>query len=131
MGYQYNLILNNLDIVLWRLRYPIIFIENVPVKLLFNIRLLIIADISVFLNDPVIDDVIRSMRLVSSEVYIVSVKKINTLIFSVKFLDYCWLIGTRISCNFCSVIFYTPSLSILKNNVDAKRDLWNQICRHL
>lgn len=123
--------LKNLGIVLWKLRYPVIFTKNIPIQLLSNVRLLIVSDIFISYDDSFIQDVIRTIHLTSIEVYMITVDKINTLILSLKLLDYCWLIGVKISCNFCSVMFYTPSLSILKHDIHAKRDLWNQIYKCL
>lgn len=125
-----DLILNNLDIILWKLKYPIVLLKNAPILLLINIRLLIVSDVLISLDDSFVLDVIRTMNLNVTEAYIITADKINLLVFSSRSLDYCWLVGIEMLCNFCSMTFKTPTLSILKHDIHAKRDLWYQIDRY-
>lgn len=124
---KYSLVLNALDVVLWKLRYPIVVSTDYPIQLLVNLRLLIISDVLISLNDFFIEDVIRTLHLKSTEIYIITMDSINRLVFPLNRVEYCWLMGVKMSCKFCCITFYTPSLSILKCNTDAKRDLWYQI----
>lgn len=124
---KYNSVLNNLDIVLWKLRYPIIMSKDSSIQLLVNLRLLIISDVLISLHDCFVEDVIRVLHLKSEEVYIVTADSINELVFPVNYEVFCWVVGIQILCKFCCITFYTPALSILKCNMDAKRDLWYQM----
>lgn len=127
MDYSYNLILKHLGIVLWKLRCPVILTQKKTTCLLIKLKLLIISDVLISLNDLFLQDVIQSMNLSQKEVYIITVDQINNLILPKKKLNYCWWMGIDKLCNYHCLTFNTPSLSILKYDIDAKRDLWNQI----
>lgn len=117
----------DLNIILWKLRYPILLTNKKPIHLLIKLKLLIISDINISPNDNFIEDVTRSMRLNQTEIYIITIDQIHTLILPKKFLNYCWWLGVKVLYNYHCLTFNTPSLSILKCNIHAKRDLWNQI----
>ncbi|WP_331828438.1 DNA polymerase III subunit psi [Candidatus Blochmannia sp. SNP] len=123
-----NSVLWKLGIVPWKLRYPIVLNNNNQIKLWVCLRLLLISsDFPISLNDPFIKDVIRAIQLSSREVCALTNSQINHLIIPSGFSCHCWWIGTEVSKNFHGMCLNTPSLSILKCNIKAKRDLWRQI----
>lgn len=124
-------LVKHLDIAIWKLRYPIILKKHIPFQLLINLKLLIISDVQISLNDTFIQDVIQSMGLTNTEIHIIIADQINTLILPKNFLRYCWCLGEKILCHYHCLTFKTPSLSKLKFNINAKRNLWNQINIHL
>lgn len=124
---SYNLILKFLNINLWKLRYPIVLIKNKPIHLLTKLKLLIISDVRISLQDVFIQDVVRSMKLNHTEIYIITIDQLNTLVLPKKFFSYCWWLGIEMVNQYNGFNLSTPSLSNLKCNVDAKRNLWNQI----
>lgn len=126
-----NLILKNLGIVLWKLRYPIILTDKVPIILLANLRLLMVSDLPVSLKDSFIIDVIQSMNINQAEVQMITIDLINNIILpsSINVLRYCWWIGTKVLRDFQCVNLVTPSLIILKCSSKYKRDLWSQISK--
>ncbi|URJ28067.1 DNA polymerase III subunit psi [Candidatus Blochmannia vicinus (nom. nud.)] len=125
---QNNSILQQLGIILWKLRYPIVLNNNNQIKLWRCLRLLLISsDFSISLNDPFIKDVIRAARFNPKEVYALTNGQINHLITPSGFSCHCWWIGTEVSKNFYGICLNTPSLPVLKCNIKAKRDLWRQI----
>lgn len=122
-----NLKLKYLGIVSWKLRYPIVLQDNIIVQLLSQLKLLVISDVLISLNDLFVQDVIRSMNLNQTEIHIITVDQINTLVIPKNFLRLCWWIGTEVLYNYRCFTVNTPSLSVLKHSISAKRYLWNQI----
>lgn len=122
-----NLMLRRLGITVWKIRYPIILIKNQPIHLLIKLKLLIISDVLISLHDIFIQDVIRSMYLNQTQICIITIDQIKTVILPKNFLSYCWWVGVAELCNYHCVTFNTPSLLTLKSNVNAKRDFWHQI----
>lgn len=121
------LILKGLDFTVWKIRFPIILNNKIPIRLLIQLKLLIISDILISLNDSFIQDVIRSMRLNPTEIHIITFDQINSLMMPKYFLNCCWWLGVKKLHNYHCVTFTTPALSLLKRNINAKRALWNQI----
>lgn len=121
--------LGKLDIVLWKLRYPVILSGTMSVQLWSNLRLLLISDFYISPDDLLVSDVLRVMCIDLKEICILTVNKIDTLIFPVNFSCHCWWIGISVLRDFHGICLCTPSLSVLKDNIQAKRDFWNQISK--
>lgn len=119
--------LKYLNIIEWKLRYPVILNKKKPVQLLKKLKLLIVSDTLVSLEDFFIQDVIRSMHLSSTEVYIITIDQINSIIVPKERIVGYWWIGVQALLNYNHYSLSTPSLLTLKVNSNEKRNLWNQI----
>lgn len=126
-----NEIFRELDIVFWKFRYPVLLQNTMLVQLLIHLRLLLISDFYISSSDLLINDVLRIMCVDQKEICILTVDQINTLILPIGFICHCWWIGTAVLCDFRGICLNTPSLSILKNDVKAKRNLWLQISQNI
>ncbi|WP_236840112.1 DNA polymerase III subunit psi [Blochmannia endosymbiont of Camponotus nipponensis] len=122
------MVLQELGITYWKLRYPIVLDNENSIKLWWHLRLLLISsDCSISLDDLFVKDVIRAMRINIKSVYVLTINQIKTLIIPEEYFFYCWWIGMEKLSNFNGICLSTPSLSILKCDVKAKCDLWRQI----
>ncbi|URJ23127.1 DNA polymerase III subunit psi [Blochmannia endosymbiont of Camponotus sp. C-003] len=125
---RHMFVFQELGIIFWKLRYPIVSDNINPIKLWPCLRLLLISsDFPTSLNDPFVKDVIRAMQINPKEVYALTIDQIKILIIPSEFSCYCWWIGTEVPNNLDSICLTSPSLSILKYDIQAKRDLWRQI----
>lgn len=124
---QNNNIFRELDIVLWELRYPVILSNVMKVQLCMHLRLLLISNSSISLHDPLINDVLRAMCIDLKEVCVLNVSQINNLILPIGFSCHCWWIGITALRDFHGALLCTSSLSMLKCDARAKRNLWYQI----
>ncbi|ADV33518.1 DNA polymerase III, psi subunit [Candidatus Blochmanniella vafra str. BVAF] len=132
MQTSWSVISRIMGINIWQLRYPVLLTNTEPVYfLLVKLRLLIISDVVVCIDDLFIKDVFRAMSIHCSEVYILTVDRLNRLFLPKTFLSYCWWMGVEALCDFRCITFCTTSLEILKNDADSKRVLWDQICRFM
>lgn len=117
-----------LEIVLWQLRYPVVLDSTtMSIQLYSHLRLLLVSDSYISINDPFIGDILRVVRVSITDICILTVNQIDNLILPRKYTCNCWWIGSRVLRNFCGICLITPALSILKCSVKAKRDLWHQI----
>lgn len=129
---RHMFVFQELGITLWKLRYPVVLDNIKPIKLWPRLRLLLISsDFPMSLDDSFVRDVIRAMQISPTEVYALTIDQIKTLIIPEECSYYCWWIGTEVLNNVNGIYFITPSLPILKCDVQAKRDLWRQISRTL
>lgn len=126
---QYKKIFRELNIVLWKLRYPVVLSDTMAVQLWVRLRLLLISDVFISLHDPLIKDVLRVMCFDLKEVCMLTINQIDSLILPIGFSCHCWWIGIEKLRDFHGACLYTSSLSALKCNVKVKRDLWSQISK--
>ncbi|ABF14136.1 DNA polymerase III subunit psi [Candidatus Palibaumannia cicadellinicola] len=125
-----NNYVKQLGIIQWILRYPPVLHSKEELVVLppAKIRWLLVADQLPLINHPLISDVIRSMALIPEQLFMITSKQVMML---PKYSFYhCWWLGVIAIRNFKGISLFTPSLSVLRNNAVAKRDLWRQIMNY-
>lgn len=127
---QHSNIFRELDIISWEFRYPVVLNDVMSVQLWMQLRLLLISDVAIPLNDPLVNDVLRVMRIDVKEICILTENQIDTLVLPSGFSCHSWWIGIMACRDFYGICLCTPSLSILKDDVKVKRNLWYQISQN-
>ncbi|URJ25193.1 DNA polymerase III subunit psi [Candidatus Blochmannia ocreatus (nom. nud.)] len=120
-------ILAELNIVLWRLRYPITVKNKILLKFWINTRLLLISSTRISIYDSFIKDVIHAMQLNSLEVKSITIKQFKNLIFPKNFFCHSWWIDTAVLYKFRGMCINTVSLLRLRKSARLKCALWEQI----
>ncbi|QOI11296.1 DNA polymerase III subunit psi [Blochmannia endosymbiont of Colobopsis nipponica] len=125
---RYNWLLHNLGIVQWRLRRHLIVSNDVSITLPSYICLLLVTtDVLPMLGThQFFCDVARSMSLSIEQFLILHPKQVR-LISEEMITYHVWWMNVNPVRDFNGVVLNTPSLSIICNNPEVKKDLWKQI----
>lgn len=128
MALKSDWLLQHMGITQWVLRRPEVLrgvaLENVSYK----VHLLIIAQIFPKYNDLLFCDVLRSLRLTTKQIYLLTPQQVAILPKYTK--CHSWRLGIREPLSLCGIQLYSPVLSELSRDSLAKRALWQQICNH-
>lgn len=125
MASRRDLLLQQLGITQWTLRRPTVLQGEIAVTLPTGTRLVIVAAQPPKLNDPLINDVLRSLSLQPEQVYTLTPEQVAMLPASTH--CHSWRLGGDTALPLLGVQLVSPSLSELYGNVQAKRALWQQM----
>lgn len=128
MASRRDWLLQQMGITQWTLRKPAVLQGEVAVSLPGNTRLLIVADVPPAEDDPLVNDVIRSLALAIEQVYQLTPEQVSMLPEG----TYCniWRLGIDEPLAVEGIQLSSPALSELYQNAAAKRALWQQICEN-
>ncbi|NKI72917.1 DNA polymerase III subunit psi [Dickeya sp. CFBP 2040] len=121
-------LLQQLGITQWTLRRPSVLKGEIAVSLPPDARLLIIADPLPASDDPLLQDVVRSLNL--SPQHIMSLTPRQAQMLPEHTRCHSWWLGLPVSDQWDGVQLTSPALAELYHNAGAKRALWQQICHH-
>ncbi|OSM99361.1 MULTISPECIES: DNA polymerase III subunit psi [Lonsdalea] len=121
-------LLQQLGITQWTLRRPAALQGEIAISLPSTARLLLVADPLPAIDDPLLQDVLRSLQLTPEQIYSLLPQQVEML------PDTCdcpaWWLGATPMQPPQGVQLTSPALSELDHNPDAKRALWRQICQY-
>ncbi|VFP83056.1 DNA polymerase III subunit psi [Candidatus Erwinia haradaeae] len=124
-----NQLLQKIGITQYVLRKPYTFKDNIIVKSLSDVRLLIVSDEIIMLTDPLIDDILRTLHVNYLQVQTLTVTHLKTL--PNDSIGCCgWFLGTQVPKIFTGIRIVSPTLDDLYHNFKAKRELWKQIYQY-
>ncbi|MCA1921310.1 MAG: DNA polymerase III subunit psi [Buttiauxella noackiae] len=121
-------LLQQLGITQWELRRPAVLQGEIAVSLHENVRLLMVAEVLPDLNDPLVNDVLRSLNLDSQQVMQLTPERAAMLPGDSRCNS--WRLGVSESLPIPGAQLATPELNELYQNGAARQALWQQICEH-
>ena len=121
-------LLQQLGITQWELRRPAALQGEIAVSLHENVRLLMVAEALPDLNDPLVNDVLRSLNLDAQQVMQLTPDRAAMLPGD----SHCnsWRLGVSEPLPIPGAQLATPELNELYQNGAARQALWLQICEH-
>ncbi|MFT8229901.1 MAG: DNA polymerase III subunit psi [Enterobacterales bacterium] len=125
MNLKNEIILKYMGIERYTLKERYILKKNKFLKNINEYYFIIISDPFPLEQYTIVTDVIISLQIMLSQVKQLTFDEIK--IFSYNIYCNCWWINYSPIKTFKGISIYTPSLNILINNINAKRNLWNQI----
>lgn len=129
MSFRRNWFLKQMGVTQYLLRRPRALLGEFPLTIPADLRLLIIADPLPEMEDPLVSDVLRAVKLEPDSAYSLTPAQLATLPVSISCVR--WYLGTvPMSQTEPEVRFVSPCLAQLCNDVSAKRALWQQICEY-
>ncbi|AYH46814.1 DNA polymerase III subunit psi [Dickeya fangzhongdai] len=121
-------LLQQLGITQWTLRRPSVLKGEIAVSLPPDARLLIIADPLPASDDPLLQDVVRSLNLAPQQIVSLTPRQAQMLPEHTR--CHSWWLGLPATELLDGVQLTSPALAELYHNAGAKRALWQQICHH-
>ncbi|AUH02210.1 DNA polymerase III subunit psi [Pectobacteriaceae bacterium CE70] len=121
-------LLQQLGITQWTLRRPTVLQGEIAVSLPPGTRLLIVANPLPASDDPLLQDVIHSLKLSPDETYGLTPQQVVMLPEHTR--CHCWRLGIESPLHLEGIQLTSPALAELYHNAGAKRALWQQICQH-
>jgi DNA polymerase-3 subunit psi len=124
-------LLAQMGITQYELSRPMALRGEVAVALPAQARLVIIADPIPEINRPFFLDILRSLTLAANQIYCLTPEQAKMLPETPSLAF--WLIGQTTlpeSQSDHPLTLTTPELTELAADPSAKRDFWQQICRH-
>ncbi|MGB3253093.1 MAG: DNA polymerase III subunit psi [Buttiauxella gaviniae] len=121
-------LLQQLGITQWELRRPAALQGEIAVSLHENIRLLMVAEALPALNDPLVNDVLRSLNLDAQQVMQLTPERAAMLPGDSRCNS--WRLGVSEPLPIPGAQLATPELNELYQNGAARQALWQQICEH-
>lgn len=127
MTIRRDFLLQQLGIIQWQLRYPMVLHGEVALKLATGTRLLIVSTENISADDQLLNDVLRGLSLTKAQVMFLTPEQYVMLGEGGEYL--CWWLGSdERAPGKAQMILRSPVLTALYNNPEAKRALWQQIC---
>ncbi|OAT22329.1 DNA polymerase III psi subunit [Buttiauxella gaviniae ATCC 51604] len=120
--------LQQLGITQWELRRPAALQGEIAVSLHENVRLLMVAEALPALNDPLVNDVLRSLNLDAQQVMQLTPERAAMLPGDSRCNS--WRLGVSEPLPIPGAQLATPELNELYQNGAARQALWQQICEH-
>ena len=120
--------LQQLGITQWALRRPTALQGEIAVSLHENVRLLMVAEALPALNDPLVNDVLRSLNLDAQQVMQLTPERAAMLPGDSRCNS--WRLGVSEPLPIPGAQLATPELNELYQNGAARQALWQQICEH-
>ncbi len=120
-------LLEQLGIIQWVLRYADVLQGEVSVNLSPEIRLLIVAQLPPRIYDLLFCDVLRSLGLTPAQTYGIRPRQV-TMLPREDTNRNIWRMGIEEPLVAFGVQLYSPVLSELSQDPQAKLALWQQIC---
>jgi len=128
MATRRDWLLQQLGITQWTLRRPTVLLGEVAVSLPEDTRLLIVADVPPLADDPLINDVIRSLDLAAQQVMCLTPEQVTMLPADLRCNT--WRLGISEPLALAGTQLSSPALAELYQDASAKRALWQQICEN-
>ncbi|SLM61801.1 MULTISPECIES: DNA polymerase III subunit psi [Dickeya] len=121
-------LLEQLGITQWNLRRPSVLKGEIAISLPPAAQLLIISDPLPANDDPLVQDVVRSLCLNHTQVVSLTPRQVEMLPEHTR--CHCWWLGLPATEQWHGVHLTSPALTELYHDAGAKRALWQQICHH-
>lgn len=121
-------LLQQLGITQWELRRPAALQGEIAVSLHENVRLLMVAEALPDLNDPLVNDILRSLNLNAQQVMQLTPERAAMLPADSRCNS--WRLGVSEPLPIPGAQLATPELNELYQNGTARQALWQQICEH-
>lgn len=128
MASRRDWLLQQMGITQWTLRKPAVLQGEVAVSLPEDTRLLIVADVPPAEDDPLVNDVLRSLALAAQQVYRLTPEQVTMLQEGTHCTT--WRLGIDAPLAVEGTQLSSPALSELYQDAGAKRALWQQICEN-
>ncbi|VFP79749.1 DNA polymerase III subunit psi [Candidatus Erwinia haradaeae] len=100
--------------------------DQMEIKSIADIRLIIVSDILLSLTDPLVSDILCTLHLNARQVRNFTVQNLEVL-SSYIHCCYGWFLGVSVPKMFTGIQIISPSLPKLYKSLDAKKQLWKQI----
>lgn len=121
-------LLAQMGIAQYRLRRPEALHGEVVIRLRPETRLLIVSSEVCQAQDPLICDVLRAMSLTASQVVFLSTEQVALLPQPLSCV--LWFLGIQPKQHYVASQIESPALTVLSQQAQAKRQLWQQICNY-
>lgn len=119
--------LQQLGIVCWELRNPSVLRGEIAPVLPDGVRLLLVANAPLPVGEPLINDVLRTLRLVPEQVLTLGYEQATMLTQQCHCNS--WWLGVD-ALPLPGVRLLSPELVVLHRSAAARAALWQQICEH-
>ncbi|MBJ7222631.1 MULTISPECIES: DNA polymerase III subunit psi [unclassified Brenneria] len=121
-------LLQQLGITQWTLTRPAVLQGEIAVTLPARVRLVIVSAEPLAGDDPLLADVLRSLSLTPEQTFSLTPQQVVMLPPNAR--CHSWRLGVEEPLALEGVQLTSPALTELYHNADAKRALWQQICKH-
>ncbi|MCL2898278.1 DNA polymerase III subunit psi [Brenneria tiliae] len=128
MASRRDWLLQQLGITQWTLRRPAVLQGEIAVSLPAQARLVIVSSEPPAADDPLLADVLRSLALTPEQTFTLTPQQVVMLPDDAR--CHSWRLGVDQPLALQGVQLTSPALTELYHNADAKRALWQQICKH-
>ncbi|EOG8102984.1 DNA polymerase III subunit psi [Enterobacter ludwigii] len=118
--------LQQLGITQWALRRPTALQGEIAISIPEHVRLVMVAEELPALNEPLIGDVLRSLKLTTEQVLQLTPDRVTMLPFDSRCNS--WRMGDIDEVSLEGSQICSPALDELKANPKARSALWQQIC---
>lgn len=120
--------LQQLGITQWVLRRPAALLGEIAITLPSSVRLVMVAETPPALNEPIIQDVLRALKLRPDEVMQLTPERVAMLHDG----SHCnsWCLGVTDPLALPGAKLVSPGLEGLRHNSAARAALWQQICEY-
>lgn len=120
--------LQQLGITQWALRRPTALQGEIAISIPEHVRLVMVAEELPALNEPLIGDVLRSLKLTTEQVLQLTPDRVTMLPFDSRCNS--WRMGDIDEVSLEGSQICSPALDELKANPKARSALWQQICEY-
>ncbi|KNH31908.1 MULTISPECIES: DNA polymerase III subunit psi [Pantoea] len=121
-------LLQQMGITQYQLRRPRVLQGEIAVTLAPDTQLIIVADASPGLHEPLMRDVLHALNLQPAQVMTVTPDQLQMLPETLNCAG--WLLGVESEQTFNGVALTSASFNELISSGVAKRALWQQMCNH-
>ena len=118
--------LQQLGITQWALRRPTALQGEIAISIPAHVRLVMVAEELPALNEPLIGDVLRSLKLTTEQVLQLTPDRVTMLPSDSRCNS--WRMGDIDEVSLEGSQICSPALDELKANPKARSALWQQIC---
>lgn len=118
--------LQQLGITQWALRRPTALQGEIAISIPEHVRLVMVAEQLPALNEPLIDDVLRSLKITADQVLQLTPERVAMLPSDSRCNS--WRLGDVDEISLAGSQISSPQLEELKINPKARSALWHQIC---
>ncbi|HDR2611138.1 TPA: DNA polymerase III subunit psi [Enterobacter ludwigii] len=120
--------LQQLGITQWALRRPTALQGEIAISIPAHVRLVMVAEELPALNEPLIGDVLRSLKLTTEQVLQLTSDRVTMLPSDSRCNS--WRMGDIDEVSLEGSQICSPALDELKANPKARSALWQQICEY-
>lgn len=128
MSLRRDWLLGQLGITQWELWRPLVLQGEVAVSLPANTRLVMVAEDLPALDDPLVNDVLRSLALQPRQIMQLTPDRAAMLPAETRCNS--WRLGVDEPLPLPGAQLTTPALNELYHNGAARQRLWQQICKY-
>lgn len=120
--------LQQLGITQWVLHRPAVLLGEIAVTLPHDVKLIIVAESPLSLNDGLVSDILRTLRLQPSQVFQLTPDKVAMLPSKIPCNS--WSLGVDAPDMLTGSKLTSPRFSELSSNSHARQQLWQQMCEY-